>query len=782
MNMRPKIGDPVRRQEDQRLLTGNGRYSDDFNLPGQVYGALVRSPHAHARIVKIDTSRALEMPGVIAILTGKEVAEDRLNPAPHRPRLPGAPDVTLNNSDGSKLVMTPQLPLPLDRVRFYGEGVAFVIAKTVAQARDAAEQVNVTYAPLSAVTHGADAHKGENIWDMAKDNLCVDADVGNREATAKAFAKAAHVVDFTTHIQRVTGVPMEPRAAVGAYDAKSGRYTLYAGSGGVVRQKGELAKILGVDESKVRVVAWETGGNFGTRNAFYPEFSLVTWAARRIGQPVKWTCERSEAFATDYQGRDLYVSAELALDAKGRILALRSDNISNVGSHTVSFVALTKGAGLMTNVYEVPAAHVRARAVLTNTVPTNSYRSAGRPEVVYVMERLLDIAAQRHGFDRVKLRRQNMIASDGSFHSNALTLTYDGGHYEQCMDKALELADWKGFAKRKRGAAKRGRLAGIGLANYIEITTGQLRERTEITVRPDGFIDYVVGTLSSGQGHETSFVQLLTDWFGVSMDRIRFIQGDTDIVVFGGGSHSGRSMRLISIVAAKASDIVIDRAKRIAAHVFKSDVAKVTFADGLLSAPGIAQKMDLFDAARAAVERNDLPDDLRGPLKGVCDETVTTAGYPYGTHVCEVEVDPDTGAYAITRYSAVDDVGTCVNPLIVEGQTHGGIVQGVGQAVGEECVYDRKSGQLLAGSFMDYTMPRADTLPAFATHISQVPSPTNRVGVRSGGEGGTTPALGVVINALVDALKDYGVEHIEMPATPQRVWKAIGESKARRMK
>jgi carbon-monoxide dehydrogenase large subunit len=525
----------------------------------------------------------------------------------------------------------------------------------------------------------------------------------------------------------------------------------------------------------VRVVARDVGGNFGTRNAFYPEFALVCWAARRLGRPVKWTCERSESFLSDYQGRDLAVQAELALDADGRFLALRGANTSNVGAHTVSFVALVKGVQLMSSVYRIPTAHFRARAVMSNTPPTNSYRSAGRPEAMFVIERLIDLAAAQCGFDRVSLRRRNLVPERPVSYVNPLGLLCDGGGYKKAMDAALTLADWQGFSKRKRESRRNGRLRGIGVANYIELTSGIPRERTEITVTVDGFVDVVIGTLSSGQGHETSFAQLVTEWLGVPFERVRLVTGDTDVVAAGGGSHSGRSMRMAGIVIGNATRDIVAKAMRIVAYIAEADPDRIAFKDGRFSANG--HTLDLFDVANAAITRNDLPDELRGPLTAISDVTFTGGGFPFGTHVCEVEVDPETGAVDLIRYAAVDDVGRAVNPPILHGQAHGGIAQGVGQALGEECCYDPATGQLLSGSFMDYIMPRADTLPSFATAIGETPSPLNPLGIRSGGEGGTTPALAVVINAIADALKEFGVTHIEMPATPERVWRAIQDGR-----
>lgn len=773
-----RIGSDVRRKEDLRLVTGTGCFSDDVNLPGQAYAAMVRSPHAHARIRSIDTAQARAVEGVLAVFTGADLLADGLKPVPHRPVLRGKPDISLRNRDGSDPVTTPHYPLPADKVRFTGEAVAMVVATSIAAAKTGAERVVVDYEPLDAVTQPmAAAESNAPAVFNEGPNVCVDADVGDAGATETAFKNAAHVVSLDTWVQRVTGAPMEPRAAVGSYDARSGRYTLYAGSGNVVRQKSELSGILGVAETAVRVVARDVGGNFGTRNAFYPEFALVCWAARRLGRPVKWTCERSESFLSDYQGRDLAVQAELALDADGRFLALRGSNTSNVGAHTVSFVALVKGVELMSSVYKIPTAHFRARAVMSNTPPTNSYRSAGRPEAMFVIERLIDLAAAQCGFDRVSLRRRNLVPERPQSYVNPLGLTCDGGGYKKAMDAALALADWKGFTKRKRESRRNGKLRGIGIANYIELTSGIPRERTEITVTLDGFVDVVIGTLASGQGHETSFAQLVTEWLGVPFDRIRLITGDTDIVAAGGGSHSGRSMRMAGIVIGNATGDIVAKAKRIVAHIADTDVKEVQFKDGRFSANG--RSLDLFEVANAAVTRNDLPDDLRGPLAAISDVTFTGGGFPFGTHVCEVDVDPDTGAVALVRYAALDDVGRAVNPLILHGQAHGGIAQGVGQALGEACSYDPASGQLLSGSFMDYIMPRADTLPSFATEIGETPSPLNPLGIRSGGEGGTTPALAVVINAIVDALSEFGVTHIEMPATPARVWRAIQDAQAK---
>jgi carbon-monoxide dehydrogenase large subunit len=768
------IGRPVVRKEDADLLTGQGRFSDDLNLAGQAYAAMVRSPHAHARIRAIDAAAALAMPGVIAVLTGKDALADGLKPIPHRPVI-GAPDIALGKRDASDKFLSPHHVLPSDKARFAGEAVAIVVADTIAAAKDAAERVNVDYEPLPAVTDTvkAAAPDAPRLWDEAKSNVCVDAEVGDAAATSDAFARSAHIVKLETWIQRVTGVPMEPRAAIGSFDQATGRTTLHAGSGGVVRQKNELATVLGVAGERVRVVSGDVGGNFGTRNAFYPEFALVAWASRRVGRPVKWTCERQEAFLSDYQGRDLFVEAELALDRSGNFLALRGSNLSNVGAHTVSFVPLIKCTGLMTGVYRIPAACFRARAVMSNTPPTNPYRSAGRPEAMFVIERLIDLAAAAHDFDRVELRRRNLIGADGMPYSNPLGVTYDSGDYERAMRSALALGQWDAFAARRKAAAKRGKRRGIAVANYVEFTSGAPREWSKVSVLPEGRVDVAIGTLSSGQGHQTSFAQLVTEWLGVPFDCVRLIQGDTDIIPIGGGSHSGRSMRLAGIVIGKASDAVIAKGKRIAAHVLEADEHDIEFAAGQFTVKGTDRSIGIFEAAREALQRNDLPTELTGPLAAEGDETVHVGGYPYGTHVCEVEIDPDVGTIEIVGYAAVDDVGRAINPRILHGQSHGGITQGIGQALLESCVYERDSGQLLSGSFMDYAIPRAHDLLAFTTEISEVHSTNNPLGVRAGGEGGNTPALAVVVNAIVDALKDYGVKHMNMPVTPERVWRAI---------
>ena len=777
--MNAGIGQTVRRKEDARLVTGRGNYSDDVNLPGQAYGAAVRSPHAHALIRAIDVAAARAMPGVLAVLTGQDALADGLTRIPHLAAAGTPPDIVLHNRDGSPVPVAPHFVLPTDRVRHVGAAVAFVIAETVAQAKDAAEMVVVDYELLPAVVDAtaAVAKNAPRLYDDLP-NVMIDAEVGDAKATDAAFAGAAHVTRLDTWINRVTGVPMEPRAAVGVYDPATQRYTLYAGSGGIVRQKKEIAGILGVPFESVRVIAHEIGGNFGTRNSFFPEFALVVWGSRKVGRPVKWTAERNEAFTSDYMGRDLTVSAELALDADGRFLALRTDNLSNVGAHSGSYVPLVKGVGLATSGYRIANAHIRARAVLSTTMCTTPYRSAGRPEVIYVIERLVDKAAQEHGFDRVALRRKNLIPPSAFPYKNPQGIVYDNGTYRVVMDRAMELGDWSGFKRRRAEARRRKRLRGIGLCSYLETTGGYPRERADITVHPQGRVDVVVGTLSSGQSHETTFAQCVAEWLGVPFDDVYVDESDTDIVKEGGGSHSARSMRLAGIVMGNASDMIIEKGKKIAAHMLETAEDDIGFAGGRFTVKGTDRSVGIFDVAAAAADGKSVPEDLSGPLAATADETIKQLGFPYGAHVCEVEIDPETGKLDLVRYTAVDDVGRAINPMVVDGQTHGGAAQGIGQALWECCTYDA-DGQLLAASFMDYAMPRADLLPSFTTDISQVLTPTNRLGVRGAGEGGTTGALGAVVNAVVDALAEFGVTHIEMPVTPERIWRAIHAAKAR---
>jgi aerobic carbon-monoxide dehydrogenase large subunit len=769
------IGKPVRRREDARLLTGGGRFADDMSLPGQVYAYLVRSPHAQARIVSIDVTPAATAPGVFAILTGRDAAEEGLMPVPHRPVPANPHEVPLRSLNGSLFFIAPHPVLALGKTRYVGEPIAVVIAETLWQAMDAAERLTVEYTSLPAVVRSADALAtgAPFVWEEHGANLCVDSEAGDKAATDRAFAQAAHVVRLETAINRVTGVPMELRAAVGVYDKAATRYTIYTSAGGgVVRQRDDIAAVLDVPAAAVRVVSGDVGGNFGIRNSTCPEFALVAWAARRVGRPVKWTCERRDAFAADFHGRDLTSDAELALDADGRFLAIRAVNTSNLGASAISFVPLAKGIAVSSSVYDIPCSHMCGRAVVTNSSPTSAYRSAGRPEVMFALERLIDIACRRYGFDRLEIRRRNLVPPEAMPYRNSLGLVYDSGDYPASLRRAAELSDWAGFEARRAESRRRARCRGIGTATSIELNTGAPRERAEITIDPSGTVELVLGTMSAGQGHETSFAQVISEWLGIEPDQVRLITGDTERVLAGGGSASARSMRLGSWVIAKAADAIVEKGRRIAGVMLEAAAADIEFAHQRFMIKGTDRGIGLFEVAAAALGEG-IPSDLRGPLMGVSDETMSIPSYAYTCAVCEVEVDPETGVVDVVRYTSIDDCGRAVNPMLIHGQSHGGIAQGIGQALWEACVYDPRSGQLLSGSFLDYAMPRADLLPAFDTEISEVPSTTNPLGMRGGSEGGITPGLAAVANAIVDALAEFGVEHIELPATPERIWNAI---------
>ena len=768
------VGEPVCRKEDGRLLTGQGRFSDDFNLPGQTYAAMVRSPWSHAVLHSIDTVTASAMPGVLAIYTGADCVLDGLGNIPHDPLPKTNFDMKLSapgSAVGDPVFIGSHVPLPADRSRYVGEAVAMVVAETKAQAADAAEAVEVDYQPLDAVTDtdAAGASGAPRLWDELPDNILIETLFGDASEIEAVFADAAHTVSMHFDIGRVTGVPMEPRAVLGAYDEATGRYTVYAGSGGVVRQKREIAAVLGVEAADIRVVAFDVGGNFGTRNRVYVEFPLVAWASRKLGRPVKYTAMRGESFISDYQGRDLCLDLTLALDCDGNFLGLRSSNLSNVGARCVSLSPLSKGVGIATGCYQIPTAQVRARATFSNTPPTNAYRSSGRPEIIFAIERLVDTAAWELGFDRIELRRRNLVPVDAMPYDNAVGMRYDSGGYEACLDKAIALNKWDGFAARRALAEARGLLLGRGVCSYVESSIGTPVEQTEFHVQAEGErLDVVIGTQPSGQGHETSFAQVAADGLGLPFEQVRILLGDTDVVKVGGGSHSGRSMRMAGTVIVKAVERFIEQGRGIAAQVMEAAVADVDYESGRFLVSGTDRSMTIYELALAAEEKG-LPEEA---LSVTVENEMHTPVFPNGCHICETEVDPETGYVRITRYAAVDDVGRAINPLIIDGQTHGGLVQGVGQAMWEQCVFD-EFGQPLSGSFMDYGMPRADHFPYFETELHEVPSPTNPLGVKAGGEGGTTAALGVIVNAVVDALRPYGIRDLKMPLTPYNVWRAI---------
>lgn len=736
------VGRHVRRKEDFRLLTGRGLFTDD--LPGREGEAamhILRSPHAHARIRSIDASAAKAMAGVLAVLTGLDALAEGFPDIPHDPLPKTRNDLQLTGPGGSEVFIGAHPLLPHDKARYAGEAIAAVVAETPALAADAAERILVDWEPLPAVADTREAAMSGSppVWDGRADNVLVDCEFGDARRVSAAFARAAHIVELEARLPRVAGAPLEPRAAVGAFDAETGRYTLHAGSGGAVRHKGELASVLGIEPDRLRVVCGDVGGNFGVRNRVYVEFGIVLWAARLTGRPVRWVATRSEAMVSDYQGRDLVSRAALALDANGRFLALRADNISNVGARCVSLSPLGKGAILVTGSYDIPAATVRARAVFSHTAPTQAYRSSGRPEVCFVIERLVDKAARELDFDPVALRRANLVRSFP--YRNALGAVYDSGDYGGALDRALLLSDEAGFPGRKTAAEARGRRYGRGVAHYVESSIGSPREQAELVLVGNGRLEVLIGTQPSGQGHETAFAQVAADALGIPCERIDVVTGDTDRIHIGGGSHSGRSMRMAGEVIRLAAQDLVEAARPLAARRLASN--DIGFREGGFEGP----------QGRVALL-------ALGPLSVRRENLFEPAVYPNGCHVAEVEVDPDTGAVRLARYSAVDDVGRAVNPMIVEGQTHGAAAQGLGQVLMEEVVWD-EIGQPLAGSFMDYAMPRACDLPPFAVVLHEVPSPTNALGVKAGGEGGAVPAPAAVFNALADALGD--ADGLRMP-------------------
>ena len=758
------IGTPLPRLEDLRLVAGRGRYTDDIHPDGAVWAYVVRSPHAHAEIKRIDTTRAARAPGVLAVLTAADYRADG-----HRGIVHVAVPTTAHDAFKPSVVATPASPVfdqphwPLaeDRVRYPGESLAIVVAETLNQARDAAELVDVDYQELPAVTSvpAALADGAPQIWPQAARNTAFRTGFGDEAAVKRSFAGAAVVIENEFPINRVANAQMEPRSAIGAYE--NGVTTLISGSQGVSRQQVVLAQALGVPPDKVHVICPDVGGGFGPRSNLYPEQLLVCWAARRVRRTVRWTSDRSEAFLTDYQGRDMTVRAALALAADGRILALRAELLGNIGAHTVTFVPLFNSYRVLTNVYDIPAAYAELCGVLTNTVPTAPYRGAGRPEATHVMERLLDLAARRLTMDRIEIRRRNMIAKSALPYRNPMGLNYDSGDFVGNMELALTRADWTGFAARREDSRRRGRRRGIAIANYIEAPVGAPREKVVVTVRANETVEIIAGTQSTGQGHETTFAQVIADHLGVPFERIRLITGDTAVVKMGGGTHSDRSMRIAGTLLVKAAADLVERGRALAAPLLNASPSDLTFVEGRFRAPHSERSLSLFDLARD--HELSAPAEFSGRIPA----------HPTGSAVCELEVDPETGTVDLVRYTTVDDVGQAINPLIVDGQTHGGIVQGIGQALSETMALDPANGQVLSGSFMDYGLTRADRVPSFDVSLTEDPTSGNPLRVKGGGEGGVTPATAVVINALVDALGEDGVEDIDMPATPQRVWAAL---------
>ncbi len=766
------------RFEDVRLVQGNGRYTDDFTLPRECHAIFVRSPYPHARIVRIDTAEAKRQPGVVAVVTGADYIAAGGKPIGHFADPADARDHTkraFRSFAGNVSIDIAHLPMPTDRVRYLGEPVVLVIGESFAAAQDAAELIAVNYDELPSVT-GAEQALGEDAPKIdagIAGNLAVNACFGDSDATAKAIAASALVVEQTYVNQRIVCAQMEPRSIVVDFDAASGIVRMIAGSQGAIRQRDTLAAALGLDRDKVEVICPDVGGGFGTRTNLAPEQPVLAVAARQIGRPVRWTSTRSEAFLTDYQCRDIVTRVRMGFDAKGRIKGYDCEIIGNVGAYTVAFVPMANSFRVMTTVYDVPQASVAIKGALTNTVPTAPFRGAGRPEATYAMERTLDIAAARLNIDRIEIRRRNLVARNRLPYTSALGLTYDSGDFAGNMDRVLEVADWRGFAQRRKVARKRGRLAGIGVANYVESPVGIPHERIDVTVQPEGIVKVVTGTQSTGQGHETTFAQVMADRLGVTPEQVRLISGDTRIVQSGGGSHSDRTMRIGGALLVETSAGVVAKARDILAHHLHIAPEDMSFSDGLMRAKNTNDTFDLFDVAKIAEQDGSLPEPLRGPLSASASFTGRMPAYPTGAAVCEVEIDPQTGTVEVMRYASVDDAGQPINPLILHGQVHGGIAQGVGQALYEGVVYDADSGQVATGSFMDYQVTRAHNMPNFSVDLVEDPTHGNPLRVKGGGESGITPALATTINAVVDALSEFGIEHLDMPATPAKIWTLI---------
>ena len=768
------IGQAVTRFEDRRLLQGGGRYLDDVNLPGQAHGVLVRSMHAHAALRRVDVKAALKAPGVLAVFTGADVADL------------GTMQMTLKRKrpDGSPMFAPPHRGLAQGRARYVGDPIALVVAQTRAQAEDAAELVEVDYAPLPSVTATADAIGGAPVWDECPDNVSNLFEAGDKAATDAAFAAAARVVRRRYVITRVHAQYMEPRGVIGTWDPAEERYTLYADVQYPHRVRTALAtNIFKIPEHQIRVIAGDVGGGFGTKGWQYPEHRLMLWAARRLGRPVKWTCDRREAIPADEHARDNVTDAELALDADGRFLALRVKTLANVGAYVSSdrnLLATFSNVPTVVGVYAFPTAHAQVFSVLTNTNSTAPYRGAGRPESTYVIERLIDDAARELGLDRIELRRKNLIPASAMPYKNPLNVTYDCGDFAKGMDDALKLADVAGFPARREASRARGRLRGLGIANAIERAAGPQPEFAEIRFAPSGTATLLMGSKNQGQGHETTFKQILYERLGLDPADVRYIDGDTDRVAFGMGTMGSRSTVIGGTALWMAADKVITKGRKIAARLMEAAEADVVFADGRFSVTGTDRGVTLKEVARASFQPASLPPGVEPGLYETGTFVPKNDTWPNGTHLCEVEIDPDTGDVALVKYTLVDDVGTVINPLTLKGQIHGGVAQGVGQALMEQVVYDGDSGQLLTATFMDYAMPRADTLPDMAIGSNPVPTKLNPIGAKGAGEAGTVGALPVVMNAVMDALAPLGVRDFDMPATSGRVWAALRAARAAR--
>ena len=771
------IGAPVRRKEDQRFVTGQGRYVDDFNRPGQGYAYFLRSPHAHAAIRSIDTGAARAMPGVVGIFTGDDLAADKVGGL--------ICGWMIHNKDGSPMRAGPHPALAQGKVRYVGDHVAVVIAETLAQAKDAAEAIAVDYDVLPAVVDTATASRAATaIHEVAPDNTVFNWHLGDRDAVDQAFAQAKHVTAIDITNNRLVPNPMEPRAALGEYDPGNDAYTLYTTSQNPHVARLVLSAFIGIaPEHKLRVVAPDVGGGFGSKIFIYAEETVCVWAAKKVKRPVKWTCDRTEAFLSDAHGRDHVTHAEMALDETGRILGLRVRTVANLGAYLSTFsssVPTYLYAPLLSGQYDIPAIYCEVDAVYTNTAPVDAYRGAGRPEATFVLERIVEKAARELGQDPARFRKRNYVKKFP--HQTPVIMTYDTGDYAASLEKALEIADYKNIGRRKRESARSGKLRGIGFSSYIEacgIAPSQavgslgagvgLWESAEVRVNPTGSVEVLTGSHSHGQGHETTFAQLVSDRLGIPIEQVTIVHGDTDKVQFGMGTYGSRSGAVGMSAIAKAIDKVIAKGKKVAAYVLEAAEGDIEFKDGKFTVAGTDKSLDFGSTAlQAYIAHKFSGQELEPGLKEGAFYDPTNFTFPAGVHICEVEIDPETGITRIDRWTAVDDFGVIINPMIVEGQVHGGIAQGVGQALLEGTVYD-SSGQLVTASYMDYCMPRAIDLPSIQLGITTTPCPSNPLGIKGCGEAGAIAAPPAVINAITDAL---GHEDVSMPATPQVVWRA----------
>jgi carbon-monoxide dehydrogenase large subunit len=764
------LGQSVPRSEDPRLLRGGGRFADDRTMPGMAHGFVLRSLHAHAKIHAIDVAAAKMAPGVIAVFTGADWKDFGWGD------VPGDPPRKLR--DGSTAYAPPFPALVSDRVRCVGDCVAFVVAESRALAQDAAELIEVDYEPLDAVTDTEFAASGNAplVWDDAADNIAFVHLVGDKAAANAAFEAADHVISKKFVINRVAPAAIEPRATLANYDAADDRYTIYTTLQHANPYRTSLAtKVIGVPESKIRVVSGDVGGSYGMKSSIYNENVLVLWASKVTGRPVKWTSDRTEAFQSDTQGRDNVTVGELALDRGGKFLGMRVKTIGNIGAYVTQAAGgpLTINLGTLAGVYTTPAIHVDVTAVFSHTTITRPYRGAGRPEAAFVIERLVDLAAHELGINPVELRRRNTIPEGAMPFKTGLTFEYDCGAFEENMDMALDMANYAGFEGRRREALSRGKLRGIGISNTIERAAAAGFEGGEIRFDRSGTATVLSGATNHGQGHETVFKQLVCDRLGLEFDDVHYGQGDTDIVPFGQGTGGSRSATIGGSALLMASDRIIDKATEIAAHLLEAAVDDIEFHEGVFAIAGTDRQVTIADVAKAAASPARLPSGMEPGLTAQAVYTATEQNYPNGCHVVEVEIDRETGVVQVVGYNVVDDVGTIMNPMLLKGQIHGGVGQGLGQALMEDMRYDAESGQNVTSSFMDYCLPRADDFPMIAVKSNGVPTKTNPLGVKGAGEAGAVGALPAVTNAVIDALSEFGVTHIEMPATPERVWRAM---------